>query len=269
MPELPEVETIVCQLNKTVLNKTIINVDILDYKMVDRKIKTIIPVKIKKVYRRAKSIVLELENNQYLLVHLRMTGHFHYVAKDKESESKPYQKFIVVSFHFKDGSLLTHNSIRKFGYVKLLNQDKLKQELDKLGIEPLEKVFTLEKFMEILLKKKKSNIKTILLNQKIIAGIGNIYAQEALYHAKIDPRRKAGELSQEEIKRLNHQIKRVLELAIKHQGTSINNYVHLDGPGGFHKYLAVYTKKKCPKGHFIKKIFLGGRGTSYCPVCQN
>ena len=266
MPELPEVETLVQQLKKRVVGKKIVAVKIVDSKVVDSKIKKIVPIKVVSVKRRAKSIIIGL-NNDFLLVHLRMTGHFHYIPKGKKLE-KDYEKFIVAKFELSDGSVLTHNSIRKFGSIKLINNKKLEQELSKLGPEPLSKEFTLVLFKKILSKKKRANVKTTLLDQRIIAGIGNIYAQEALYWAGIDPRRKIGELSEKEIEKLYRQLRKILELAVKYKGSTVDNYAHIDGAGGFQKLLAVYSKKKCPKRHALKKINLGGRGTNYCPKCQ-
>lgn len=259
MPELPEVETIVQQLKKKVKGKTIEKIDILDSKVASPTIKKAIGCKIDEIYRRGKSIVFVLDKGN-LLFHLRMTGHFHY------NEEK-FKQFVVAKFHFKDG-FLTHNSIRKFGHIKFMDNKELERELIKLGVEPLSKEFSLEKFNEILLKKSKSNIKVMLLDQSLIAGVGNIYAQEALYHAGIDPRRKVSSLSSSEIKKLHHGLIRVLRLAVSKRGTTVENYVHIEGSGGFQSSLAVYGKGKCPKGHSLKKVVIGSRGTSYCGVCQ-
>ncbi|MEK6969645.1 MAG: bifunctional DNA-formamidopyrimidine glycosylase/DNA-(apurinic or apyrimidinic site) lyase [Nanoarchaeota archaeon] len=267
MPELPEVETIVQQLNKKVLHKKIVKVEILDHSFVDSKVKNLVNNPIKKIWRRAKYIFFEI-GNSFLLVHLGMTGHFHYVSKSKEAELKSCEKFIMFKFHLNDGSVLTHNSVRKFGQIKVLDEKKLQQKLDSLGIEPLSKEFTLELFTEMLARKKKSTLKTLLMDQNFIAGLGNIYAQEAMHHASIGPLRKAGDLSGAEIKKLYSSIQKILESAIEHHGTTVESYVHIEGSGGYQKYLTVYGKKQCPKGHPVKKIFLGGRGTYYCTKCQ-
>jgi len=264
MPELPEVETIVGQLKKKLVGKKISSLKVITKKMVDSKIKTIIGSKVVNVKRRAKSIIIELSGKKFLLVHLRMTGHFHYVAKGKKLDEL-FEKFVVAKFNFSDGSFLTHNSIRKFGSIKLLSNEQLENELSKLGPEPLE--ISLKKFNE-LIAGKKGNIKTTIMDQKVIVGIGNIYAQEALYYAGIDPSRKVGDLSSVEMKKLYNQIIKVLKLAIKHHGTTIENYAHIEGAGDFQKLLAVYQSKKCPKKHLLKKISLGGRGTYYCSQCQ-
>jgi formamidopyrimidine-DNA glycosylase len=268
MPELPEVETIVLQLKKKIVGKTIKSIEILDYKMIEMKVKTLVPCKIIDVYRRAKSIIIQLNKGNNLLVHLRMTGHFHYVKKNQIEKLKPYEKFIVAKFNLNDGSLLTHNSIRKFGSIKLFNDSKLDQELSRLGVEPLSKEFTLNKFKGMLSNKLRANIKTTLMDQHFLVGIGNIYVQEALYNAKIAPQRKINTLKDKEIGLLYNSIREILSSAIKHQGTTVENYVHIEGSGGFQKFLSVYNKSVCPKKHPLKKMNLGGRGTSYCPICQ-
>ncbi|MEK6900196.1 MAG: DNA-formamidopyrimidine glycosylase, partial [Nanoarchaeota archaeon] len=167
-----------------------------------------------------------------------------------------------------DGSFLTHNSIRKFGRMKLVDKKQLQQIIDKHGPEPLEKDFTSAVFQQILSAKKRANIKTVLMDQRVIAGIGNIYAQEALYYAKISPFRPAGSLSSAEVKSLHAHLQKILRQAIEHHGSTVDNYSNLEGSGGFQNYLAVYQRDKCPEGHDIDKAVIGGRGTSYCSSCQ-
>lgn len=266
MPELPEVETIVRQLQRKVAGRTIERIEVLD-QMVDSRLKKITPLKIIEIERRAKYIILRLENKKFILIHLAMTGHFQFFPKGKKI-SPDQERFVVVKFYLDDGSLLTHNSIRKFGIVKLMEKKQLEQKLEKLGPEPLSAEFTLVRFKERLAKKKKANLKVTLLDQNFIAGIGNIYAQEILYHARIDPRRKIGDLSDSEIKELYLQIKKVLQSAIVHQGSTVDNYTHMTGVGGYQKLLTVYQLEKCPKHHTLKRINQGGRGTFYCPICQ-
>ena len=175
---------------------------------------------------------------------------------------------MVAKFGLNDGSVLAHYSIRKFGSIKLVSSNELEVVLSKLGVEPLSKQFTLEHFNELLLKKQKSVIKSFLMDQSLIAGIGNIYAIEVLYLSGIDPQRKIISFSSPEIKKLYNQIKKVLQLAVEKKGSTVDNYVHVEGSGGYQNLLTVYGKKVCPKGHEVKKINLGGRGTYYCPECQ-
>ncbi len=265
MPELPEVETIVRQLQKKVVGKRIKTAEVYDG-MVDSKIKNLPSVSIQKVWRRAKYIVMELNNGHFILTHLGMTGHFHFV--DSSHVSNYHERFMVSKFYFSDHSFLTHNSIRKFGHMKLVNKKQLQQVLDKHGPEPLEKNFTWKKFHQILTTKSRANIKTTLMDQSVIAGIGNIYAQEALYFAGVSPLRNAGSLSLKESKALYVELRRILQQAIAHHGSTVDNYSNLEGSGGFQNYLAVYQREQCEKKHPLEKITVAGRGTTYCPTCQ-
>ncbi len=272
MPELPEVETIVNQLRHKILGKKILKAEVLDA-IVDSGISKLPPFHIKEVYRRAKYIIFALSTDKctdkFILTHLGMTGQFFFIEKSHIEEKKRfYQSYQVAKFMFEDGSLLSHNNMRKFGSMRLLEEKELQKVLSKLGPEPLEENFTSEKFHQLLAKKSKANIKTTLMDQSFIAGIGNIYAQEVLYYAGISPLRKTGSFSQEEAKKLYESIRRTLKEGIKYKGASVDNYTNLEGQGEFQKHLAVYGKEHCPKKHSLKKLALGGRGTSYCPICQ-
>lgn len=268
MPELPEVETIIRQLKSKIVGKEIVKIDILD-KLIDSKIKDIAPVKVIDVQRRAKYIIIALNNSKLFLVHLGMTGQFYYADKHEIEKLKPiYSKYLLVKFYLQDGSLLTHNSLRKFGSFELIDRDKLSKLDASLGPEPLSPDFTVEKLTAILDKKKKAALKVTLMDQHFLSGLGNIYAQEALYYAGINPHRKIGTLSSAEIKKLHDSILKVLNDGLKYKGASIDNYINLEGEGSFQKHLAVYQQDCCPKKHLLKREMIGGRGTSYCPVCQ-
>lgn len=274
MPELPEVETIVNQLGPEINNKTILKIETFDSKVVDKKLSSLKNTAIKNVKRRAKYIIIALNNNQYILVHLRMTGHFHYFpAKDKTTstfnQKLATESYCVAKLYLNDHSLLTFNSIRRFERMELLNEVELNKTLSKLGPEPLDKTFTANQFTQLMQKTPTANIKTKLLDQKTISGIGNIYAQEALYYASINPLKKIKDISSDKLTLLYHEIQRVLTKAIKHKGTTVDDYEHLKGAGDFQNFLAVYQKSKCPKHHPLTKIEIGGRGTSYCQICQN
>lgn len=266
MPELPEAETIVKQLNKHVAGKRIRSARVLELSRADKSIERAMPSKAHKAWRRAKAIIIELEKKKFLLVRLGMTGHFHYAAKGEGLGDD--EKFAIVKFYFKDGSILSYTDIRKFGSVRLLDERQLQQKLAEFGPEPLEKEFTPDIFRAMLERKGKANIKVTLMDQNFIAGIGNIYAQEALYHAGISPKRKIGTLKAGETGKLHHSIQKVLRQSIAHNGTTVENYVHIEGAGGFQKYLAVYGREKCPRKHVLTKIYQGGRGTYYCGKCQ-
>ncbi|MBI2146310.1 bifunctional DNA-formamidopyrimidine glycosylase/DNA-(apurinic or apyrimidinic site) lyase [Candidatus Woesearchaeota archaeon] len=265
MPELPEAETIVKQLQKHLRGKKIASTVVMELQRADKHIETIKSIKVLKIWRRAKAIIIELGGKKFLLVRLGMTGHFHYASKGEGLGSD--EKYAIVKFFLSDSSVLSYTDIRKFGSVRLLTIQQLQQKLAEFGPEPLGKEFTPD-FFQKLLQRKKGNVKVALMDQNFIAGLGNIYAQEALYHASINPRRTIAMLKAPEIQLLHHAIQQVLTRAITHNGTTVENYVHIEGAGGFQRYLAVYGRTACPKHHPLKKIYLGGRGTYYCPTCQ-
>ena len=181
-------------------------------------------------------------------------------------------KHTHIIFKFKDGAELFFNDLRQFGYFKMVNKEELEKIVKDYGIEPLTKDFTIKKFREVL-KNRKTSIKAVLLNQKLIAGIGNIYADESLFLAKIKPSRQAGSLLNKEIKELFKAISFIIKEAIKYRGTTFNNYVDTSGrKGNFAKLLKVYKREggrclRCPTGTIIKKK-IAGRGTRYCDKCQ-
>jgi len=267
MPELPEVEIITKQLQKILTGRKITRITDSDQKMVDTKIAALTNLTIKNVFRRGKSIIFDLigesKLSYYLLIHLRMTGHFHHIT---DLNNKAHRKYFVVKFHLDDGSFLTHNSIRRFGSIRLLSLPELQDVLSKLGPEPLE--ISSKEFLARIRRSSQANIKNKLMEQHFLAGIGNIYAQEALYHAGINPRKKIGETTGRKLERLHQELKRILRLAIKEKGSTVSNYSHLSGEGNFQNLLAVYGRKECPKSHPLRRIKIGGRETSYCPQCQ-
>ncbi len=267
MPELPEVETVVRQLRKVLLGKIILQVEIKDQKVIDSSIERILPARIINITRRGKSIIFRLDSNHYLLAHLRMTGHFHYLPPKKKDIQ--YEKYLSGIFYLNDHSFFTFNEIRRFGSIKLLTSNELEQFSSSMGREPLDSSFTVKEFNSLLARFPNAIIKTKLLDQSAIAGIGNIYAQEALYRAAIHPQRKIETISTAKREKLYHSIRNVLQQAIKHNGTTIQNFSHIDGIGEFQDFLSVYQKERCPKNHPIRKINQGGRGTYYCPRCQH
>ncbi len=265
MPELPEVETIRRQLERALPGRKIKNVEILDCPHADKKIKKLKEVKILGVRRRGKTLILDLDHHQSLLIHLKLTGQLIF-RKTREKE-----RFTRVLFELSSGWLL-FNDMRKFGFIRLVPTEKVEKELhEKHGPEPFDKDFTLKRFEDILVRKKKSKIKPLLMDQKIISGLGNIYAQEACFSAGIRPGRTAGSLNKKEQKRLYSAIKRVLLSAIKFHGTSFDSiYVDAYGnPGGFGQRLHAYQQERCRRcGQKLKKTRLAGRGTWYCEKCQ-
>ena len=280
MPELPEVQTIVSDLSKNILDKKIINLKIILAKITKNNIKILKNKKFTKIIRRGKYIFIKIENDDYLAIHLRMTGQLiykknHTVIAGGHSENK--NNFILPSKHthvvisFEDKSTLYYNDQRQFGYLEIINDKQLKEYFLKLGIEPLSKKFDLD-FFSNLMENKKQNIKAFLLNQKYIAGIGNIYADEILFKSKVKPTRNIKSLQKKEIKNLFHAIKSILKKAIEKRGTTFNNYVDAKGnKGEFLNFLKVYNREgeKCSRcENIIIKNKIASRGTNYCNVCQ-
>ena len=182
-------------------------------------------------------------------------------------------KYTRLIFNFTDGSRLFFNDLRKFGWVRWLDQAALDFLLTGHGLEPLEPEFTLSAFQQIVARYPKRKIKQILLDQKLIAGVGNIYADETCFAARVLPMRIIKTLTARETKDLHHHLIRILKLAISKKGTSSRNYRRSDGTAGnFMSYLKVYgranLKCKICKQEVIHKIKLNGRGTHYCPNCQ-
>lgn|SRR3990167_9027616 len=283
MPELPEVETIVRDLNRKLRNKKIIAVDTSDkkvFQLSNREIKKVIGKKIRSIERRAKMIIFDLGDCR-LIIHLKMTGQLVLRTKGEliagghpiinQGRDLP-NKFSRVTFKFNDNSSLFFNDVRRFGWVKLAVGDEFIKFNEGLGVEPLGLNFTLEYFKQVLSSKKKSTIKQALLDQKKISGIGNIYADESLFQAGLKPFRRVKTLKFNEIERLWLAIPKVLKHAIKYRGTSFSDYVDARGEAGnFIKYLNVYGRagEKCKQcGGLIKKMKLSGRGTHWCGRCQ-
>jgi len=286
MPELPEVQTIINGLKKHVLKKEIKQVKVLLPKIISGSNQKFIQVfknnQFIDIQRRGKFIIFNLRSGEFLVVHLKMTGQLIYQGKNtliagghanqKENFDLPH-KHTHLFFIFKDKTKLFYNDLRRFGYLKIINNQQLKDLNYRWGIEPLSKKFTLNCFKK-LLKNKKTNIKAFLLNQKYIAGLGNIYTDESLFKAHILPERKTDSLTDQEIKNLHQAIKEILKLALKYKGTTFSDYTDAHGQkGNFIPLLKVYGRQgkkclRCKKG-IIKKIRLAGRGTHYCSNCQH
>lgn len=281
-------ETIKSGLEKRVVNKKIEKVWI--EKSFAKKvspdakkfIKKIQGEKFKVVWRRAKLLIFDISNDLYLLIHLKMTGQLvyrpksgqlvfggHPIGKLKELPSKHTRAL----FTFKDKSTLYFNDVRKFGFLKLVDDAGLAAEIEKYGLEPLDKEFTFKHFSYLLDLRPGMKVKQFLLDQKLISGLGNIYADESLFASEINPQRRVHSLKSYEKESLFQEIKKILRKAIKLKGTSVSDYVNSEGgTGEFQNHLKVYGQagnlcKKCKKAK-IAKIKLGGRSSSYCPVCQ-
>jgi len=275
MPELPEVQTIVNQLQKKIVGKKIKAIDIHLTKMIQgissaKFKKTIIGSKIIGINRRAKLIIINFSNNYSLLIHLKLSGQIIYQLK-KFIKIGKYSHLI---YYFTDGSILVHNDMRQFGWVKMIKTVALEKyfQQEKFGPEPLDKKFTPEEFKRHLAHRRGGKIKPLLLDQKFIAGIGNIYAQEACFCAKILPFRIIKTLKEKEVIDLYHCLIKILKKAIICHGSSIDDYLDAQGEKGeYVSYLKVYDRlnKKCYRcSGLIKKITLAGRGTYFCQDCQ-
>lgn len=272
MPELPEVETVKRSLTNLVKDKIIKSVDIYHYNIIEypsvEEFKTnIVNQKINKIERYGKWLIFVLDN-YYLLSHLRMEGKYFY-----KNSAEPLLKHEHVVFNFTDDTCLRYMDVRKFGKMHLIKKEDITKigPLIEMGLEPwsdkLDETYLKEKY-----KNKKLPIKTTLLDQSIIVGIGNIYADEILFLSKINPLRKSSNLTNEELKLIIKYTKEVLASAIEKGGSSIRTYTSVDGVHGlFQQELYVHTKKgeKCLVCNtIIEKTKVGGRGTYYCPHCQ-
>jgi formamidopyrimidine-DNA glycosylase len=242
MPELPEVETIRRQLAGKIIGK----------KLNGKKITA--------VRRRAKGLIIDFSDGSSLLFHLKMTGQL--IFNGQRS------RFTRHVFTFDDGSNLVFNDMRKFGWWKEVKDTKALEE----GFGPEAPEISLQEFKDRLAKKPNAKIKSLLMDQKFIAGIGNIYSDEILFGAKVRPLRQVKTLSIEEIKAIWSNIGKVLEEALKDRGTSDNTYVDAVGEkGNYAKRLKVYRKEgercfRCPGT--VERIKVGGRSAHFCPKCQ-
>jgi len=288
MPELPEVETTVRGLQQKVLSRTFVGVwtDLEKFK----KLKELKNKKIQKIWRRGKNIIFELSQaplkvsgskkkhqeskpltgqGYSLLVHQKLTGHLLY----EEWKKDRVNTYIHLKFFLDNGKILALSDLRKFAKVELWKTEELlnSKEFKSLGPEPLDRDFTFGKFKEVL-KYKKGKIKQVLMNQKIIVGIGNIYSDEILWRAKIHPFKDISKLSGKELRDIYSNIKNVLKKAIELGGESFSDYRDLTGQRGeFDKERRVYQREgeKCPRcGTIIKRVKINGRSAHFCPNCQ-
>ncbi len=272
MPEGPEVETVKNKLKERVLNLKIsdikINYDkIIAYPKKEKFKKNIIGQTINDIKRRGKWLIFELDHH-YLLSHLKMEGK--YLIRKKEDVISKHEHII---FYLNNNTELRYMDTRKFGKMYLIEKDKINEigPLTKLGLEPFSDSLNYE-YINDKYKNKTIPIKTTLLDQSIVVGIGNIYADEILFLSKINPIKKTKDLSKKEINNIINNTKKVLEEATKAGGTTIRSYTSIDNiTGKFQNNLLVHgrEKEKCYTCFSdIIKIRVNGRGTYYCPKCQ-
>ncbi len=287
MPELPEVETIRRDLEERIVGLKIKDLSVKDKKLGKNKDFTrfLINKKVLGLERVGKLLSVKIQGGHFILIHLKMTGQLVYSVKEeiiagghsfKKGNLKKTiggelpNKHTRFELEFFGGGKLFFNDLRRFGYVKIVSAQDWELIRAGYGIEPLQKNFTLKNLKEIFQSKK--NIKAALLDQKNIAGIGNIYADEILFASGIEPRRSAVGLGDDEIKKIFLTTKKIIASAIKHRGTTFSDYIDTRGQkGNFSALLKVYGRvgEKCLIcGEKIEKAKIAGRGTHFCPRCQ-
>lgn len=282
MPELPEVQTVVSQLDRKISGKVIVSVwsdwqkkILTPFKTFSRTLKG---AKVLGARRLGKHIVIDLDNTYSIVAHLKMTGHF--LVKDKNNRENaaftedPINGYIHHIITFKDGTTLEFSDMRKFGWLRLVKTEEVEhlKSIAELGIDALSSKLTPVYFRELLLKRKKRPVGGVLLEQNLIAGIGNIYRSEALFLAGILPTRKIETLKKDEWQKLLPAIKKVLRHAVKLRGTSDGDFRDTDGlQGRFKRVLYVYgrTGKPCKKcDTMIERKKIGSRSIFLCSRCQ-
>jgi formamidopyrimidine-DNA glycosylase len=273
MPELPEVETVRSTLEPKLVGRRFDDVEIFDLRLT----RPLDPAevaaelggeRVSAVARRGKYLIVRFESGLVLLIHLRMTGSLVH-SRNGSGATDPHSRAVV---RLDDGSDVTYRDVRRFGTWLVLAENEVDEYLAaRLGLEPLGPAFTARDLARRL-EGRKAPIKAALLDQRTLAGVGNIYADEALWRARIHPRRPAGELSELEVRALHRGVRRALEAGIERQGATLRDYRTADGASGRMQHeFKVYGRdgEPCPRCRGpIEKTRLGGRGTWYCPVCQ-
>lgn len=287
MPELPEVETIRLGLKKYLIGHNVIEIEVNKPKMFVGDKKDVIGAKITDINRIGKGLIIELDNDFCLAIHLKMTGQLIYQDKQyrgllspKTGGEKLPSKYTHIIFLLNNDAFLYYNDLRQFGWIKVVRKDKILQMpfFKEMGPEPsvakaMEgQVSLTEDLFRKIISTSSTKIKPFLMDQKKIGGIGNIYANEALFGAGIDPRRSAKSLNSKEIEKLYEAVVKVLKKALDDGGSSDENFVNALGQeGNYQNHFLVYNRKgkECPRNDgVIQKIKLAGRGTYFCPSCQ-
>lgn len=280
MPELPEVETLKLGLTKYLVGHKILDVDILHPKILVGDKALIIGSKIKDIKRVGKGLIIGLDNDYSLAIHVKLTGQLIY--RDSKTAKIPVSalkvgtipnKFTHLIFQLDQDAKLYYNDQRRFGWIKVVKSSEVMNMpfFKDMGPEPFKELN--EEGFEEIVSKSKTVIKSLLMDQKKIGGIGNIYANDGLFLARIDPKRKANSLSKAEIKKLYNSLLKVLQKGLDSGGASELTFVNILGQDGrYQKHTLVYGKrgKPCPNkcGSTLKFIRINGRGTYYCENCQ-
>jgi formamidopyrimidine-DNA glycosylase len=281
MPELPEVETIKRGLMNYILNKKIVQVEVFEGKSVKNgDLTSVAGAKIIGLRRFGKALVIDLDNGISLMVHLRMTGQLIWRGKENFAAGHPSENFVAelpnkqtrVVLKFEDG-VLYFNDQRKFGFFKILKTLGVENDefIRKLAKEPWK--MEVKELYDKCQRHAKAPIKAVLLDQTIICGLGNIYADEALFFAKVHPATKAGTLSKKQVALILEGAREVMQASIDSGGSTMATYVKADGTRGdyLEKFAKVFRRDgmPCPRcGTIIEKIRVAGRGTHICPECQ-
>ena len=284
MPELPEVETVRRGLKKYLVGHVIEKVEVINPGLFQGESKNVEGQKVIEARRSGKGLIIDLDNGYSLAIHIKLTGQL--IFRDEKTKNEPLSpkvgalpgKFTHVVFRLDKGGLLYFNDQRRFGWIRVVKTTEIMDMpfFKTMGPEPFGlgtgEELTLEKF-QLILAKATTKVKPLIMDQAKIGGIGNIYANDALWNAKIDPARPAKSLIDAETKELFDSIIQVMELSFKEGGASELSFVNILGQeGNYQSHALVYGKtgKPCPRndGGVIKRIELGGRGTFYCEVCQ-
>ena len=288
MPELPEVEVVkrslTSKIQKLVVEKITVKDEKLRYRINKKKLKILLGLKIIKILRRSKFLLFVFEKNTVMLVHLGMTGKFFFLNRNAkkfktsfyynidESKDNKHNRLI---FSLSKKQKLIYNDVRKFGFIKILDKRQLKYNLHlkNLGPEPLGNSFDFKYFKNYLINRNRT-IKDILMDQKFVSGLGNIYVNEVLFLSKVKPTKKTYLIKNKEIHKIIKSTKKTLKKAISLGGSSLRDFSSSDGKKGeFQQYFYVYGRKgeNCLNKNCNKKIIktiIGNRATFYCPECQ-
>ena len=286
MPELPEVETVRRGLLGLVIDKTV-TAESHDtekgFPNTPHDVQTfLVGATIRDVRRRAKVLMIDLSSGYSLVIHLKMTGQLVYVGETRFGAGHPSDSLVNalpdtstrVTLTFSDGTHLYFNDQRKFGWMRLLPTIEIPNIdfMQKVGPEPLSDEFTSKEFIQRIQRRKNTSIKAALLDQSVLAGVGNIYADESLWGAKIHPARRGYTLSKTELVLLYTELRAVMNLAIEKGGSSNHTYINAEGKKGSYMDFARAFRREgqpCPRCEAtIEKLRVAGRGTHICPVCQ-
>ncbi len=286
MPELPEVETVRRGLESLIVGKIVTSESHDTEKGFPNSVADtkafLVGARVTAVRRRAKVLMIDLSTNYSLLIHLKMTGQLVFVGETRLGAGHPSDSLVNelpdkstrVTLTFSDGSKLFFNDQRKFGWVRLMPTLEIPNVpfMQKVGPEPLDDSFTPAEFEQRFARRKKTTIKAAILDQSVVAGVGNIYADESLWGAKIHPQRLVGSITKREFELLYRELRDVMSLAIEKGGSSNHTYVNAEGKkGSYMDFARVFRREglTCPRcGTIIEKSRVAGRGTHVCPSCQ-